>query len=176
MTSIINNDLFCYLRNSENGINYDDTFLNFVIQHLNVRLSETAENKLKTRLRLFCTNLRTRWHKCRRNLKTFEAKYKSWLTESFEIADNSIVNPAKLSSTLLQKKPFSEVSNRHKRRLIQILREENSGKALLIAAKLKLASEGFSDLATVIDHLINHPNDIKRVRDFCENKIETLLL
>jgi len=46
---------------------------------------------------------------------------------------------------------------------------------LLYATQKKLLSDGFTDMAKILDYLIKNPNKVKRVRDFCENKIKSCI-
>ncbi|EFN68632.1 hypothetical protein EAG_09690, partial [Camponotus floridanus] len=41
--------------------------------------------------------------------------------------------------------------------------------------KQKLLSAGSTDMTKILDYLIKNPNEAKRVRDFCENRIEISL-
>jgi len=111
-------------------------------------------------------------------LKRFEKNNDSWLNKKFQIPDKLIHGYSDESistSSTSHHKPFSENTERHKRRRTQDLRESNSTEILLYATKQKLANNGSSDMAKILDYLIKSPDEVKRARAFCENQIDISL-
>lgn len=179
MEKLTNQDLFFFLNNLNLNISYNEQLYNFVIQKLNIDVSasETSDKIIKY-LRTFCSNISARWKKSHRNLETFKQKHNSWLNKKFKVPDSvyprcSYESACNTSSSY--NKFFGEVTERHKRRRTQDLRESNSTEVLLYATKQKLLSNGSSDIAKILDYLIKNPNEAKRIRACCENRVEVSL-
>lgn len=165
--------MFLFLRNS-GGFTMQENLVEFVSKEYELNLSEQSINKLKHSLRLFCSNLSSRWQKSNRTLQNFTNNNKSWLQQVFKFSDNfaNYSNKSASISSSFHIKPFNEITDRHKRRRTENLRASNSTEVLLYAAKQKLTSNGSSDFAKILDYLVKNPSEIGRVRAFCENKIE----
>lgn len=166
MATLTNKDLFFFLRNLRCTITYTEQLFDFVVQKLNINLSESENSeKIKKYLWSFCFNASTRWNKSRRILERFEKNNNSWLNKEFQIPDN--VKPecsykSACTTSLLCNKSFNEVTERHKRRRTEDLRESNPTEVLLYAAKQKLLSDGSTDMAKILDYLIKNRNEAKR--------------
>lgn len=149
MAALTNKDLFFFLRNLDSGITYKEQLFDFVVQRLNINLSEFGySEEIKRCLRSFCCNASARWKKSCRMLQYFEKNNNSWLNKEFQILDNvspgcSYESACTTSSSC--RKHFSEVTERHKRRQTQDLRESNPTEVLLYATKKKLLSDGSTD-------------------------------
>lgn len=174
-----NSDLFKYLKDSNFGFSYQEGLLDFVLQKCSFNLSEEGKAKLKESLRLYCINLSKRWKRCNRTLRTFTANNDTWLQEIFKVPEQCVLeNPSTDESCVItpaRRKAFSDISDRHKRRLTEHLREEYSSDILLFAAKQKLQSEGHADTAMVIDYLMKNQNEAGRIMAFCKNEIKAPL-
>lgn len=172
-------DLFLFLRNSGSGFTVNTNLINFVSKECELNLSKQSEKNLSSSLRLFCKNLSSKWQKSNRTLQIFTNKYKLWLQKVYEFPNDfySVSSHESAStSSLSHNKEFNDITDRHKQRRTADLRESNSAEVLLYAAKQKLSSDGSSDFAKVLHYLIKNPEEIGRVRDFCENKSKLPLL
>lgn len=72
MTTLINKDLFLFLKDLSSGLKYQEELLDFIVKKLDINLFEKSENQLKNCLRLFCSNVSSRSQKSNRMLKRFE--------------------------------------------------------------------------------------------------------
>lgn len=172
-------DLFLFLRNSGYGFTVNTSLINFVSNECELNLSEQSEKHLNSLLRLFCIHLSSRWQKFNRTLQTFTKKYKLWLQKVFKLPNDFYSVPlheSPCTSSSSHNKAFDDITDRHKRRRTADLRASNSAEVLLYAAKQKLGSDASSDFAKVLNYLIKNPEEIKRVRNFCENKSKMSLL
>ncbi|KYN13218.1 hypothetical protein ALC57_14604 [Trachymyrmex cornetzi] len=73
-------------------------------------------------------------------------------------------------SKAIPKKSFEEVCDRQKRRRTETLRAENSAEELIFAAKMNMLASGNSDMAKIISFLSENPDQVSKVRTFCEGK------
>lgn len=178
MTTLTNKDLFLFLKDLGPALMYQEQLFDFVVKKLDINLSEKSESQLKNCLRSFCSNAYSRWQKSNRTYKKFEKKNDVWLNREFKIPVELIhghSDESMSTSSTSHRKSFSDSTERHKRRRTQNVRESNSSEVLLHATKQKLANDGSSDMAKILDYLIKNPNEIKRVRAFCENRIDVPL-
>lgn len=181
--ALSNNDIFVFLKHSVLGFTYQEQLFHFIAEKYNLKLSKDNENKLKEYLRLYCINMYKRWQKSNRTLQIFSRKNNTWLNKEFKIPEKyfssnlftEVPSTTNSNSVPSKRKAFSDVSDRHKRRLTENLREEYDSDTLLFAAKQKLQSEGSEDSAMMIDYLMKNPCEAKRIRAFCENKIQASL-
>lgn len=172
MATLLNTDLFMYLKQSNLGFNYQEGLFDFVVEKCNLSLLKKDEDKLKEILRIYCLNISKRWKSCNRTLRTFTAKNDTWLHEVFKVPDKCISSDQPCAST--SRKTFNDMSDRHKRRLTEQLQEEYSSDILLYAATKKLKSEGRTDMAAVIDYLMTNQNESRRIMAFCNNEKQSL--
>lgn len=135
---------------------YKEQLFDFVVDRLNINLSESGNSeKIKKYLRSFCYNVSTRWKKSYRTLQHFEKYNIAWLNKEFQITNINPEHSYKSASNASSfKKSFDEITERHKRRETQDLRECNPTEVLFYAAQRKLLSDGSTDMAKILDYLI----------------------
>lgn len=170
--TLTNRDLFLFLRSLNSTLIYHPQLFNFIVQKLDFDFSEDSEDKVKYYLQMFCKNLSFRWKQSNRRLKVFERKNDLWLNKEFKIPDKISGECSNVSvPSTCHRKTFSECTERHKRRRTQVLRESYSTDILLHATRQKLESDDSLDMAKILDYLTKNPSETKRIRAFCEGKI-----
>lgn len=166
-------DLFRILRS--NNLNLSDhlSLLRHILLKIKCNLSELEQKSLTESLRIFCIHVNKRWIKSSRNEKTFLRQNESWLEGSLNLPrKTSSLRPTVHETERSAESPsFLELSDRQKRRRTEALRAENSENELMFAAKVKMQASGNQDIAAILAFLMENPDQVLRVRNFCEGKL-----
>lgn len=172
MGSLPYEELFRILRNNRLRLNDHAGLLQCVLAKKEFNFSEHAEMILAEPIRKFCIRLYKKWVGEYREEKRFIKNNTSWLKNSLNFSSKALSPTAQENESRHshEKKPFSDLSDRQKRRRTEELRESNSEKELLFAAKMKMQSSGNSDVAKILTFLMENPDHASVVREFCEGK------
>lgn len=159
-----NGDLFTFLRESNLDFSDYKNLTRLITDNLKIHLPRTAFEELQYKVSNFTKHLKSRWiHNNRDNAKFIKAN-KAWLNKEFKIPD-SVLNLIPSSSHVLPNtsKSFGELSERHKRRRTQEIR--NNPEMINFIVEKQLKSD---DTKFIYDFIQKHPEHVKQVRQFCE--------
>lgn len=88
-----------------------------------------------------------------------------------DLSDNTENIPPAWTSTpststgSVPRKPFEELGPRQKRRRVKQMSESHSSEELSLVSSRSLQSSGNEDVSKIMNHLLNHPEDVKKVMD-----------
>ena len=128
-------------------------------------LDSSSEEKLKEKIRIFCSNVTIKWQNAHRNFNNFKSKHSNWLhveTVSDHLdTDADIVLPPKSSRSGRPRLSYEEKSLRSKRGEVAHLSKEtqqHDPKLIVHAASISARQKGDNDLAAVLKEVNRSPS------------------
>ncbi|KAL4715752.1 hypothetical protein ACJJTC_006331 [Scirpophaga incertulas] len=183
MNLVTNLDLYIILKNS-GSIKNNHILCNEIRFKLSVELSDEHEKSLKAFCSKFCYNLNRRWQNAHSKESVFITKNSEWLQENIIWPDfincltgsnedhavpstsTQFVSPAKVSigvsTEQSPRKPFCELSSRQKKRRAESFHMSSEEIKYAYCAQLK--TEGYEEIAEILEHLLKNPQDVKKVK------------
>ena len=138
---------------------------------------QDAEIILAEPIRKFCIRLKEKWIKSHREEERFIKYNASWLKNSLCFSSKALNCTVQETESRhsYEKTTFCDLSDRHKRRRTEQLRENNS-EELFFATKMKMQASGNLDIAKILTFLMENPDRVSMVREFCEGKYKENLV
>lgn len=170
-----NGDIFTLLRNNNFNMSDYKALTDSITTILNVELSISASKALQNKILIFLKRLKSRWINSRYDLTKFYKKNKSWLNNTFSFPTEVINSlPSSSSSDTLSKttppnrsKVFENLSERHKRKKTQNVR--NNTKMVEFIVKKELKS---NDAQFIYDFIKEHPEHVGKIAQFCKQILD----
>lgn len=170
-----NGDIFTLFRNNNLDMSNCNALTDLITTSLNVELSTSAAKALKYKISNFFKHLKSRWIASKYNYKTFCTMNSEWLNKTFiwpqEVIDSvSYLSSSHTSSNTITpntSKAFENLSERHKRKKTQEMRNNPQMLDFIVKKKLKSDAAHF-----IYDFIQNHPEHMEKVKQFCEQLLD----
>ena len=193
MESLVNNvDLFVVLREQFGSLSENKKLFEYLKQKSSFDWTEETNVKLKKFCQKFCANVCGRWERSNRTLQNFLKRNGDWLESAIiwpedlvrqtenvhqddviadveNLAPSSPI-PSTSSSQYTPRKPFEDLCNKQKRRRIDHLSKSMSPEEIYGATLQNLKKSGDDEVRRIMEYLINHPEDIDKVKTCISNK------
>lgn len=165
-------ELFNLLRTQGKNLKDHESLLEMVLANNSFNFSECARNHLHEPLRLFCKHLYEKWCNANRTYEHFIKKHQTWLDKKFNIPKEVLeISSAQVgSSKPVKTKPFSQLSNKQKKRRTETLRTNNNADELAFATKINMQQSGNKDISKILSYLTDNPGEVSKIWAFCKGK------
>ena len=182
MMSVTYCEMFNFLK-EKSGFKSASELVTFVLHRFNIDPSDHVFRSVEVSLSGFRAHAVEKWKIANRDRKKFDQLFDDWLKKVYTVPDsdsksvnlNVQCNPSTSGENVgksdpSSRKPFSDVSTKHKSRITSVLREKNTAEVLAYAAKQKLSEKrGVSPdrhIGKVIDFLLKNPQHASNSKHF----------